>query len=129
MHLAVINVEVEGAVRGEDPVGLAQPRLEELQVVVKAVGVGARAHLDRVVALSLEAHAVTGDTAHGLDARARLGPARIEGRIDVDEGSRAVRHVAAKDLQIVAEVDSVHSPGSIEGEPGEHRILAGARPR
>ncbi len=120
MDLAVVDVEVERAVGGEGTIRLPQPRLEKREVVVEAVGVGARAHLDRVVALSFEAHAVARHAAHGLEARARLRPARIKGGVDVDERGRAVRHVAAEDLQIVAEVDTVHSPSSIEGEQGKH---------
>ena len=42
VHLAVVDVEVEGAVGGEDAVGLAQPRLEEGEVVVEGIVEGAR---------------------------------------------------------------------------------------
>ena len=87
MHLAVVDVEVQAAAGGEQAVGLGQARLEEGQVIVEQVGVAARAELDRPVAAPGEAGPVPGAVLgpYSLDLGARLAPARVEGRVDVDE--------------------------------------------
>ena len=69
VHLAVVDVEVQAAVRGEQAVGLDQARLEECQVIVEQVGVASGADLDRPVAPAGEPGAV----ARSGSRRARSG--------------------------------------------------------
>lgn len=125
MHLAVVQVDIERAIVGEHPVRLAQPRLEEGKVVVEGIGKGPRAHLDGLVALSLEADPIPRGAAHGLDPRVGLGLARVERRVDVDEGDGAVRDVAPEDVEVFAVVNGVHSPISIGRRAASGRMLGG----
>lgn len=86
MHLAVIDVKIQAAVCFQHALRLDQTRLEEAQVIIELVVVGAPAQRDGAVAAPLEAHPVAILlVAHGLDLRARLHPSGIERRIDVDQ--------------------------------------------
>src|SRR5262249_12609355 len=125
VHLAIVDVEVERAVGGESTICLAEARLQEGEIVVEAVGIGARAHLHRVVAVSFEADAIAGDAARGLDASVGLGAAGVEGRIDIDESGGAIWHVTTQHVEVVSEIDRVHSPRSIRGPHCSHRMPAG----
>src|SRR5262252_2592454 len=125
VHLAIVDVEVERAVGGESAIGLAEARLQEGEIVVEAVGIGARAHLHRVVAVSLEADAIAEGAAHGLDTGVGLGAAGIERRIDIDESGGAIRHVTAQHVEVVSEIDGVHGPRSIRVAHRSHCMPAG----
>ena len=58
VRLAVVDVEVQRAVGREQPADLAQPRLEEAEVVVERVAVGGLLEQPRRVAAAAEAGAV-----------------------------------------------------------------------
>ena len=60
MHLAIINMEIQRAVRLEHSAGLDQARLEKSQVVVKQVGIRFLPDADGLVAAALKAGAVAG---------------------------------------------------------------------
>jgi hypothetical protein len=112
MHLAVIDVEVQAAVRLEHPVSLLHARGEEGQEIVKVIGVTLRTELDRLVALALEAHPVAVRAALGADLGARLGLAGVEGRVDVDQVDR-LRGQGLQDGQVIAKVNAVGHMGII----------------
>ena len=76
MHFAVIDVEIQRAMRSKQTVGLFQARGKKGQVVVKDVGVGLRPQLDGLVAAPLKAGAVAVLRLAGLDMGAGLGAAR-----------------------------------------------------
>ena len=109
MHFAVVDVEVQRAVRLEHAAGLDQARFEEGQVIVEDVGVGFGADLDRLIAAARQTRCGPRrrlPSAHGLDLRARLGLAGVEGRVDVDEIDRRGRE-RLEDGEVVGEVDAV----------------------
>ena len=58
VHLAVVQVQVQGAVVGEQPPGLDEPRLQEGPVVAERVVVLVQRALDGVVGAALEADPV-----------------------------------------------------------------------
>ena len=91
--LAVVEVDVEGSVSGEQPPRLAQARLEEAEVVVEGVVVGERAEQACGVAVPAEAGSVALAFVRAGDGQSPplLRAPCVEGRVDVDEVERLVR--------------------------------------
>ena len=106
VRLAVVEVKVERAARGEQSAQLANPGLEEAQVVVERVRVRGLAEEPAGVAAALEADAVAGLVGNDLERAPRDRPARVEGRVRVDELEALVRE-ARQNVQVVAEEDEV----------------------
>ncbi len=111
MRLAVIDVEVEGAVGGEQVSGLSQARLEEAQVVREIVLVAQAPQQLGPVTPPLEADPVAIRIGYGAERAPGLSPARVEGRVHVNEVEAALREtgqrqgVIAGDQEIVVEHD------------------------
>ena len=74
--LAVVDVEVERALRGQEPAGVFQPRGEEREVVVERVAVGGFGEQPRPVAPPLKAGPLAVLVRHGLERLACLRPCR-----------------------------------------------------
>ena len=104
MDLAVVEVEVEAAVRREHAVGLDETRLEEREVVVEQVAEALRPDDEALVAASLEADAIAFVGADGLEPGPLLDLPGVEGRVDVDQVHRCLRH-RPEDVEVVGEVD------------------------
>lgn len=83
MVVAIDDHTAERVARMIDPVGFCQAWFQESQVIVKQVGVSARAQFDGLVMPAAESHPVTILTLLGLDLGAFLHLAGIERRIDV----------------------------------------------
>ena len=107
MHLTVINVEVDRAVWGEEPVCLFESGFDERKEIGEGVGITARSEPHRFVTFTFEAGAVTVTIAHRFHLRARLLFARVERWINVNELDRFARK-RFEDGEIVAEVNTVH---------------------
>lgn len=118
MHLAVIYVEIQAAVRLEHPVGFVQARREEGQKIVKDVSVALAADLDRLVALALKSHPVAGLAALSADLGPGLGFAGIEGWVDVDQVDRFGGQ-GLQDGQVIAEIDGIGHGGIVAGSQKE----------
>src|SRR5690606_57518 len=106
VHLAIVEMQIERARRRQQPVRLAQTRLEKRDVVVERIVVRPRAGDDRAVALPLEADATALVAAGRAQRRAHLALPRIERGIDVDQLKRAVRQ-SRQYVGIVAEQHDV----------------------
>src|SRR5579884_402033 len=88
VRLAVVDVEVERAVRREQPPRGDQPRLEKREVVREAVVVAEAAHGPRAVATAAESDSAPRPPAVVLldgERAPRLRSARVERRIEIDE--------------------------------------------
>ena len=116
VRLAVVDVEVQRAVRREQAADLAQPRLEEAEVVVEGVAVRGLGEQARGVAAALEAGAVARAVRHGGERLAALLPARVEGRVQVGQRDGA-GGLGAQQREVVAEQDPVHAgdPNTVIG--------------
>ena len=104
MGLAVVEVQVERALGVEQPAGLAQPRLQEAEVVVEAVAVGRALEQLAAVAAAAEPGAVAVARRDRPQPPARCVLAGVERRVEVDHPERAVgerRHHG----QVIAEQD------------------------
>ena len=88
VRLAVVDVEVQRPLGGEQAADLAQARLEEGEVVVERVAVGGLLQEPGRVAAAAEAGAVAGGVGRGGERPARLRPARVERRVEVGQGRR-----------------------------------------
>jgi len=107
VRLAVVDVEVQRPLGREQPPHLAQPRLEEAEVVVELVAVGRLAQQPRRVAPAAEADAVPAGVGDGPQRPARLRAAGVERRVEVGHRDARVR-LGAQERQVVAEQDPVH---------------------
>ena len=84
MHLAVIDVKVQGSSGCQDAEGLFQPGLQETQIIIKDIFVFTHTHISGPVPAPLETSAVAVTGLLRDDLSSLLLPSRIEGRIDVD---------------------------------------------
>ena len=100
MRLAIVDMEEERTVVGQDSPGFLQARLQEAEKVIELVDMLARGYFDRTVALAAKADAVALRVSHGLDLPPYPIRARIEGRVDVDE-RRAGLGQSPQRIQIV----------------------------
>ena len=93
VHLPVVQVQVQGAVVGEQPPCLDQSRFQEGPVVAESVVVLVQGALDRVVGPAFEPHPVAPACGvnHHCGSLARLDPAGVERRVHVNQGESAVR--------------------------------------
>src|SRR5690606_10795713 len=101
VRLTVIQVQVQGAVIGEQAPRLGQPRLQKRPVVVELVVVAQKLTQDSLVPLTLETRYRSRLAAHTRRRLPRLRTARVEGRVEVGEGERGIRE-PARDLEVVA---------------------------
>src|SRR5262249_51919384 len=101
VRLAVIDVEVQRPARGEHAPHLAQPRLQEAEVVVEAVAVRRLLEQAAAVAPPAEAGSVAVRVDRGLNGPAPLRAAGVERRIEIGEPENAVGE-ALQRLQAVA---------------------------
>jgi len=124
VRLAGVDVEEEGAVRGEDAPRLFEARREEPEIVIERVLPGAAAEHLGPVPLALEPGAVPGVVADGAQARAALLSARVERRVDVDEAREAVGQ-RAQDVEVVAEDDA--AARDLAGVERSHRVTRRVR--
>lgn len=129
--LAVINVEVQTAGGGQNAVRLFQPGAQEALVVVKIIGVLALSHLDRHIAVAAKALPVAVLGPHGLDLRASLDFARVEGRVNVNQIHQP-RGKRLQDRQIIAKVNTIGGHTVILTDLGQNRpavccVVIGAR--
>ena len=106
VRLAIVEVEVERAARGEQSAQLPNPGLEEAQIVLERVRVRGLAEEPAGVAAPLEADAVAGLVGNDLERAPRDLPAGVEGRVRIDELEALVRE-ARQDVQVVAEENEV----------------------
>jgi len=104
VHLPVVDMEIETAIRLQKLMRTAKTRLEEREIVIKTVFVELLAKHGRFVALSFEADAVSVFGALGLELLPALLFPGIEGRIYIDEGNRLARE-RMENLKVVAQVD------------------------
>ena len=112
VRLAVVEVQVQRAGGVQHAAQLAQPRLEEAEVVVERVAVGGRLEQRGGVAAAAEAGAVAvGGRDRGQRA-ARLRAAGVERRVGVDQLHAAVLELAQQ-RQVVAEHDPLHGGASL----------------
>src|SRR3954451_6990429 len=118
MRLAVVEVDVERPVQGEDPARLLQPRPEKAEVVGVRIVIGERLHDGRAVAAPAEAGAIAAVVvADGRQGGASLGPSRVERRVDGHHVEGAVGQLW-EDVGAVA----LDQPGA-----GEDDRVAGAQ--
>ncbi len=86
MDFAGVDVEEEGAVRGEEAMGFEEAGAEEGEVVGEVVWVGGGLRIGLLaVGVAAEAEACGGGVTFGFDAGAALDGAGVKGGIDVDE--------------------------------------------
>jgi len=107
VRLAVVDVEVQRALRGEQPAHLAQARLEEAEVVVEVVAVGRLLEESRGVAAAAEAGAVAVRVGDGAQRPPCLRAAGVERRVEVGHRHGRVG-LGAQQREVVAEQDPVH---------------------
>jgi hypothetical protein len=109
VDLAIVEVDVQRAVRGQHAGGFLQARAEEAQVVVEGVLVRAQRDPFRDIAAPLEADPVTltGRRRRHPDLFTPSGRAGVERGIDIDEVDAPGRE-RPEELEVVAEVDLVH---------------------
>ena len=127
MDLPVIDVQKEASIGLEDPARLLHALPQEADVVVEAIVEPGRTHPDGSIALALETHPVAVPVGDGAEADAGLAPARVERRIDVDEGKGFPRR-ALQIVEIFLEDDLSHEGvseerpdrcmGATPGDPG-----------
>ena len=109
--LAIVDVEVQRAVRGQQLPRPRQARLQEAQVVAERVVVAEALQQAGAVAAAAEAHPGGAGVGRGRHRAPRLRPAGVERRVDVDEIERARgqalehRQVVTGDDQVVVELD------------------------
>ena len=131
VDLALVEVEVEGAVLRQEAPRLLEPRLEERPVVGERVVVARDRALHDVVGAAVEAHPGAADGVVAGDRRAaQLLAAGVERRIEVGEPERAVRQ-RAQHREVVAlddEVGSERRPGGLRGvrQVQRHDVTVGA---
>ena len=117
VDLAVVEVQVQGAARLQQPSRLRQERFEEGEVVVEGVVEGARAEALRLVAPAAEARAVARAVRRVRRAQplAPLPPARVEGRIQVDQVDRFAVQRARRRHAVGAVHDAArgHAPATV----------------
>ena len=118
VHLAVVEVHEQAALRRQQPLRFAQARLEEAEVVVERVGVAARGEPLGAIALALESGAVAVGIARRCQRGPPLDPPGVERRVDVDQLERPVGK-AAQNLDIVAQM---HVDHRASGRLGPGRI-------
>ena len=130
VHLAVVEVQVERAARLQQPPRLRQERFEEGEVVVEGVVEGARAEAHRLVAPAAEARAVAPVRCRARRAQpfAPLPPARVEGRVEVDEVDRCVRQRARHRHAVGAVHDAARAHALATARRWHGAILAKAAP-
>ena len=147
VRLAVVEVQVEGAVVGEQAPRLGQPRFEKAPVVVEAVVVTHQVAANALVQLPLEsADLRSRRRGHGCGARsqhrigrrnihshigrrlAALRPARIERGIEVDDRERAVGELGDH-VEVVTPDDAVRQRGRVVIRHSPTLTCAGRSPR
>ena len=134
MRLAVVDVEVQRALTREQPAAFSQARDQEREIVVKRVAVGGLGQQARAVAATLKPRPVAVRVGHRAQRLARLRPAGVERRIDVDQLKRLVGElreqvevvaeqdlvcvgVASERLHVLGRLPSERFPGQPEGAP------------
>ena len=85
VRLPVVEMEVERPRRVEQPVDLAQPRLQEAEVVLEGVRVRGGAQHARRIAAPAEPGPVAVGVLLGRQGQPALPPPRVERRVGVDE--------------------------------------------
>ena len=120
VHLTVVQVQVEGAVVGEQPPGLDEARFQEGPVVAERVVVLVQRALDRVVGAALEPDpvAVAAGVEHHLGFLALLDPAGVEGRVHVNECEGAVRQrrEVRRVVRVYHQIAAVRRPDGVSHE-------------
>ena len=122
VRLAVIDMEVEGPVRGEESVGFLQSRNDEPHVIVEDVAVGTTGDLGGRVSTTGETHAIPRWIRHDRDLSTSLSTAGIERRIDVDQVERTVLQ-ARKNLGVVGLNDEIVLQTDPVGKVGKVYLL------
>ncbi len=124
VRLAVVDVEVEGALLPEQAVGLLEARREEVEVVLEAVAVARALEQLGAVAAPAEADARGGRVSDGAQRAPLLAPAGVERGVDVDQLEAAVRE-GGQQIQVLPQEDLV-PVGTAGGRL--HRPRLGAPP-
>ena len=101
VRLPVIQVQIQRAVRREQPPGFGEPRFEKRPVVVERVVVAHQVTADALVLLTFESLHRAGRRTHARGGLAGLDAPSIEGRIEVDHRERGIRQ-GRYDGEIVA---------------------------
>ena len=112
--LAVVDVEVQGALAREQPAGLLQARREKREIVIEAVAVAGLGEQPRGVAPALEPHVLAVRVPDRLQCLARLHLAGVERRVDVHELEGLVGE-RRQQLQVLTEEESGRFPGMRSG--------------
>ncbi len=102
--LAIVDVEVQGALAAQQPASVLQTRSEERQVVVEGVVVGGLTEQARAVAAALKARPVAVRVGRRAQRLAGLRLARVERRVDVDQLEGLVGE-PREQIEVVAEQD------------------------
>ncbi len=119
--LAVVYVEVEGALAGEQPVGLLQTRCEKREVVIEGVPVGGLGEQARPVAPALKAAPLALIVSGGGDGATCAGAPGVERRVDVDQLEGPVRE-GGEQLEVLAEEDLDRAPRQGVARPSQARL-------
>ena len=90
MDLPIVDMEEERSRRAQQPVRLAQARLQEGEIVVERIREGRAAEANRSVARALVTGPVAVRVANRPGARSALRAPSIERRVDIDQAERFV---------------------------------------